>query len=113
MKRSLAAFLVLFLIGCSRKETPALRKELNIPLVTDIKGFDPIHANDLYSHMAVAQVYQGLLQYKYLARPFALEPLLAASMPDLSKDGLTLTFHLRPDGFFHDDSVFCGQKQML
>ena len=71
---------------------------------------DPIYANDLYSSNEVARVYEGLLEYHYLKRPYELVPNLAEAMPTVSKDGLTYTFKLRKGVLFQDDVAFAGGK---
>ena len=71
---------------------------------------DPIYANDRYSSNEIARVYEGLLEYHYLKRPYTLVPNLAAEMPIVSKDGLTYTFKIRPGVFFHDDPAFPNGK---
>ncbi len=71
-----------------------------------VKGFDTSQVGDVYSHRAQSLVYEGLLQYRYLERPFALEPCLAVSMPDVSPDGLVYTFEIRKGVKFHDDVCF-------
>ncbi len=71
-----------------------------------IAGFDPARASDVYSVMAVARVYEGLVQYAYLDRPYRVEPCLAAEMPSVSPDGLDYTFRLRRGVFFQDDPCF-------
>src|SRR5262249_20656293 len=48
-------------------------------------------------------VYEGLVQYK--PDSTEIEPLLAKSYT-VSDDGLTYTFHLRPNVKFHDGSAF-------
>ncbi len=71
-----------------------------------IRGFDPVLAGDVASSMAISRIYEGLLQYSYLARPYGVEPCLAAAMPEISEDGLVYTFHIRPGIFFQDDPCF-------
>lgn len=71
-----------------------------------ILGFDPVATGDLASSRAMQRVYEGLLQYDYLARPYQLVPLLAESMPERSEDGLTYTFRLRKGIYFADDPCF-------
>ena len=53
------------------------------------RGFDPVKVNDLASGRCIQRVYECLVQHSYLRRPFALEPLLAASMPEVSPDTST------------------------
>jgi len=71
-----------------------------------IAGFDPVATGDLASSRAIQMVYEGLLQYDYAARPYALRPLLAETMPSVSEDGLTYAFTLRKGIFFCDDPCF-------
>ena len=80
--------------------------ELHIPLPMEIKGFDPSQANDLYSHIALAQIYEPLYQYAYLERPYRAEPLLAEEMPVISPDRLTYTIKIRKGIRFQDDPCF-------
>ena len=81
-----------------------------MPLIAKIKGMDPIYASDRYSGKAVGLVYEGLLSYHYLKRPFVLQPNLALSMPEVKDDGLTYVFKLRPGVLFHDDKCFKDGK---
>ncbi len=71
-----------------------------------IRSLDPALASDVYSALEVAKVYETLLQYNYLDRPYRVEPLLAASLPEVAPDGLTYTFRLRKGLFFQDDPCF-------
>ncbi|MFH1262531.1 MAG: ABC transporter substrate-binding protein [Pseudomonadota bacterium] len=111
----LAVGLAILAAGCQRRggEEANPTKTLNAALNAEIKGFDPALANDIYTSIALEQVYETLLDYDYLKRPFELEPLLASKMPEISKDGLTYTVHLRDDVFFHDDPVFGGRPRRL
>ncbi len=71
-----------------------------------IRGFDPVKAGDVATAMAVSMVYEGLLQYAYLDRPYRVEPLLATALPNVSDDGLVYTFQIRTNIFFQDDPCF-------
>lgn len=73
---------------------------------TRIRGFDPVKAGDVPSANAIGKIYEGLLEYHYLDRPYRLVPLLAESMPQVSEDGLTYTFKIRSGIFFQDDPCF-------
>lgn len=75
-----------------------------------IRGFDPAQAGDIATAMAVSQVYEGLLQVGYSARPYKVEPNLAAELPVWSADGLTCTLRLRPGLRFQDDPCFPGGR---
>jgi len=74
----------------------------------DFKGFDPVDAGDVESADEVSRVYEGLLEYAYLDRPYRPIPRLAASMPEVSQDGLTYTFTIKPGVHFSDDPCFPG-----
>lgn len=73
-----------------------------------IRGFDPAHAVDQASIQAVGKVYEGLLQYAYWDRPYRVEPLLAAAMPEVSEAGLVWRIALRRGIFFSDDPCFAA-----
>lgn len=87
------------------------RKVLHLPMRTDgPKSLDPVRGSTTYDNTAACQVYETLLQYKYLARPPQLEPLLLSEMPIVSEDRLTYRFKLKPGVRFHDDSCFPDGK---
>ncbi|MDO9542267.1 MAG: ABC transporter substrate-binding protein, partial [Kiritimatiellia bacterium] len=71
-----------------------------------IRGFDPVTAGDVASSLAISRIYEGLLQYSYLARPYRVEPGLCEKMPDVSANGLVYTFTIRKGIFFQDDPCF-------
>ncbi|MEM7055387.1 MAG: ABC transporter substrate-binding protein [Bacteroidota bacterium] len=71
-----------------------------------IKGLDPIYCSDVYSAREATKVYEGLLEYHYLKRPYELAPNLAAAMPVVSDDQLVYTFELRKGVKFHDNPCF-------
>lgn len=67
---------------------------------------DPVHAATTYASFVVVNAYDTLYSYKYLARPYELKPNLAASMPEVSEDGLTYTIPIRRGVHFVDDPAF-------
>ena len=73
-----------------------------------IRGFDPAHAGDQASVVATGRIYEGLLQYAYWDRPYRVEPLLAAAMPEVSADRLVWRISLRKGIFFSDDPCFAA-----
>jgi len=95
----------LLLSSCTKKEETK-GKTLNLAVSSQVKGMDPIYANDRYSANEVARVYEGLLEYHYLKRPYTLVPNLAESMPKVSDDGLTYTFTIKKGVVFQDDPSF-------
>lgn len=96
-------------IGCTKKVDDK-DTTINAVLRANVKGLDPIRASDLYSSTVIAQMYEGLLEYHYLKRPFTLQPALAESMPTVSDNGLTHTFKIKKGVFFHDNPAFPNGK---
>ncbi len=101
--------LILNLASCTKKEKFD-GQVLNLVVSSQVKGMDPIYANDRYSSNEVARVYEGLLEYHYLKRPYTLKPNLAESMPKVSSDGLTYTFKVKKGIKFQDNAAFSGGK---
>ena len=76
----------------------------------DFKGFDPVDAGDVESADQISRVYEGLVEYHYLDRPYHVIPRLAEALPEVSVDGLTYTFRIRRGVRFPDDPCFSGGK---
>lgn len=95
----------LLFISCS-KTANYDEKVLHLTVESQVKGMDPIATGDTYSSNEVGRVYEGLLQYHYLKRPYELVPNLAKAMPEISKDELTYTFKLKEGVLFHDNAAF-------
>ena len=66
---------------------------------TDPFTLDPAVSSDAGSSSYIVQIFSGLLKLDNNLEPV---PDIAASMPTLSSDGLTYTFHLRKDVKFQD-----------
>lgn len=96
-------------MACTKKKS-ATEKVLNIVVPVKYSGYDPIYAADLYAGNETSRVYEGLLEYHYLKRPYALQPNLAENLPEVSKDGLTYTFKIRSGVKFHDNKCFPSGK---
>ncbi len=108
-----AVFLFLSLSSCGRNDLDTLRfkdEQVLYGQTPRIKGLDPARAGDVASSSIIGRIYEGLLEYSYLDRPYRVQPMLAASMPDVSADGLTYTFRIRQDIYFQDDVCFSGGK---
>ena len=102
----LIASLTLALVaGCS-KQNNFDEREINLVSPEKISGYDPIHASDRYSGNEAGKVYEGLFEFHPLKRPYELIPNLAASLPEVSKDGLTYTFKVKKGVLFHDSPAF-------
>ena len=64
-------------------------------------GFDMVRTQNYYSGWVADAIFETLLTYDYLARPARLVPNTAESMPEISSDGRTYTFHLKKNIFLH------------
>jgi len=107
---SLLLVLSLALTAACTKKSDLNDNAIYVPLRANVKGFDPVHASDVYSTTVIAQVYEGLLKYHYLKRPYEVVPALSETMPVISDKGLTYTFKIKKGVKFHDDPCFSGGK---
>ncbi|MCK6424192.1 MAG: ABC transporter substrate-binding protein [Burkholderiaceae bacterium] len=94
-------------------QTGAPPKVLRYAFPTAETGFDPAQVSDNYSRTVTAGIFEALLTYDYLARPFRLKPLTAAALPEISADFTEFTFRIRPGIYFADDPAFKGQRREL
>ncbi len=72
-------------------------------------GFDPGQISDLYSRIAVANMFEGLYSFDYLARPVAVVSTSAVAMPVVSDNFRTFTIQIKKGIYFADDAAFCDQ----
>ncbi len=107
----LTFLLVLTLCACNDTSQPAISKSvLTIALDDAPISIDPARSSTLYSEFIVVNAYDTLFRYKYLARPYELTVNLAASMPDISDDGLVYTIKVKQGVYFIDDPAFQQHK---
>ncbi len=90
-----------------------MSKILRLGFPTAETGFDPIAVSDLYSNTIIEAIIEPMLAYDYLARPVKLMPLTLAEMPQISDNGSTYTFKLKPGILFADDPAFNGKRREL
>src|SRR5258706_8839333 len=76
-------------------------------------SFDTQKISDLYSNVVNMAMFDAPLNYDYLARPPKIKPNTVVAMPEISADGTTYTFRVKPGIYFGDDPVFKGQKREL
>jgi ABC-type transport system substrate-binding protein len=88
-------------------------KVLHLFLSTSETGLDPAAASDIATLSLLENLFDPLLRYDYLARPVQLRPNTATSMPEISADQRTYTFHLRPGIYFTPDPAFKGVKREM
>ena len=106
---SLLLLLLTLTPGCSQSATDSADRAGEMVFYGEtarIRGFDPVKAGDVASALAASKIFEGLLQYSYLERPYRVVPHLAEAMPEVSPDGLEYTFKIRKGIFFQDDPCF-------
>ncbi len=111
MYRYLLFIIVLFiLISCgSHRESDGKHSIFRYNESAGITSLDPAFAKDQANIWACNQLYNGLVQ---LDDKLNIQPCIAKSW-EISKDGLTYTFHLRNDVFFHDDKLFDESRRSV
>jgi ABC-type transport system substrate-binding protein len=98
--------LILGFQGCSLKPKEENLNTFRTSSSEKVKGFDPIYADDDYSSSEAGKIFEGLLDYHYLKRPYTLQPALAEAMPEVSADGKIYTFKIKKGVLFQDDPCF-------
>ena len=118
-KALVLAVLPLSLLGCGAgvDVEKALEGHLNGPpkiyrhsLNGAPASLDPLNSATVYANTIMTNVYDTLYRYKYLARPYEITPNLATGMPEVSEDGLTYVFRIKPGVYFIDDPAFPDGK---
>ena len=71
-------------------------KILRIALPRAETGFDPAMASEIYSAAVIAAIMEPLLTFDYLARPVKIIPLTAVAPPEITDNGKTYTFRIKP-----------------
>jgi len=103
---------VVLALGCSNNPYPDQdddRKVLYLPFSEPPKTLDPALAYSTADHAITGKVYDTLLEYHYLKRPYELVGGLARSVPEptsLPDGGVEYRFELRPDLWFQNDPCF-------
>ena len=107
---ALVALTTTFTLSCQPRQrhggSQSDLKVLHYFRTTNYKSLDPPQQFDAVSMDIINNVYDTLLEYHYLKRPYELTPNLLAKMPELAEDQVTYTFTLRPGVMFHDDECF-------
>jgi len=105
---------VLFLAASLLAATPAQAvKTLRIALEQDVNGLDPQVANDSYSGWVCRGIFDPLLEYDYLKRPYELRPATARALPEIRDGGTTIVVRVKPGIHFTPDPVFKGKPREL
>jgi ABC-type transport system substrate-binding protein len=76
-------------------------------------NFDPAQVTDFYSNTVITAMFDGPLEFEYLAKPVRMRPNTLAAMPEVSADFKTFTFRVRPGIHFAPDPAFKGKQREL
>jgi ABC-type transport system substrate-binding protein len=106
----LLAVVALLAAGTAAAQPP---KVLRYALGTPVSTLDPAAAGDVPTVSMLANVFDTLYGYDYLARPAKLVPNVAEGLPEISADGRVLTIRIRPGIHFADDPAFKGVRREL
>ena len=78
-----------------------------------VNTLDPALSADLVSAQMVGELYDTLLEYDYLKRPYRLKPSMLVSMPEVGDGMMVFRFKLRKDLWFQRDKCFGVDAQGL
>ena len=76
-------------------------------------SFDPAFASDAASVTVIAEVFDSMLDYDYLARPATLVPRALVALPTTDDGGKTWTCRVKPGIRFAPDPAFGGKPREL
>lgn len=94
--------LPMFLSGCGDNSTRDNRTVFNLNLDQGLTSLDPAFARNQNVMWMCNQIFNGLVQ---VDDSLHVQPCIARTW-EISADGMSYTFHLRKDVFFHDDPLF-------
>ncbi|HTK20025.1 MAG TPA: ABC transporter substrate-binding protein [Mucilaginibacter sp.] len=98
--------LLLVLFSCHNSDPSKGKTVFNINLDEGLTSLDPAFCRNQNTTWMDNQLYNGLVQ---VDDSLNIQPCLAKSW-QVSADGLTYTFRLRSDAYFHDDPLFKDGK---
>lgn len=104
-----AAFaMALSLVGCSGggDSSNSAKETLKVGTTQELAGiFNPMYASTAYDQWVVNMVYQSMIAYNADSE---LYPVLAEELPEVSEDGMTITYKLKEGQKFSDGSTLDG-----
>jgi ABC-type transport system substrate-binding protein len=114
------AFRVALMIACVAfvVSPPTVRaadagKALRVAMSIAETSFDPAFASDAASDSIIANVFDAMLDYDYLARPVKLAPRALEAMPVVEDGGRSYLCRVRKGILFTPDPAFKGQRREL
>ena len=95
-----------FLLSCNNTKNIENRTVFRYNEYRNVTSLDPAFSRNPQNIWPINQLFNGLVQ---LNKNLNIEPEIASSW-SISSDGLTYTFYLRNDVYFHDSPIF-GEKK--
>ena len=95
--------------ACAADMTKTLRVAYSIAETT----FDPAFASDAASDGIIANIFDTMLDYDYLARPVKLVPRALEALPTVEDGGRTYLCKIRKGIYFTPDAAFKGVRREL
>ena len=95
-----------FLLSCNNTKNIENRTVFRYNEYRNVTSLDPAFARNPQNIWPINQLFNGLVQ---LNKNLNIEPEIASSW-SISPDGLTYTFYLRNDVYFHESPIF-GEKK--
>lgn len=95
---------IMLLAGCDEQalndpypNQPANSNTIYTAFTEQPKHLDPAKSYSAEEWAFIAQIYEPILEYNYLLRPYKLEPLIAAEMPKIAYNTVanTTTYHIK------------------
>ncbi len=99
-------FCLFIIASCHSKQETDGKKVFNMNLDQNVTSLDPAFARNQNAIWMINQIFNGLVQIDSQLNTI---PCIAKSW-QMSTDGLTYTFNLRNDVYFHDDPLFKNGK---
>jgi oligopeptide transport system substrate-binding protein len=99
-------FCLLIMASCQSKNENDGKKVFNMNLDQNVTSLDPAFARNQNALWMMNQIFNGLVQ---IDEQLNTVPCIAKSW-QITPDGLTYTFNLRDDVYFHDDPLFKNGK---
>ena len=98
--------LFFFLLSCNNTKNIENRRVFRYNEHRNVTSLDPAFSRNPQNIWPINQLFNGLVQ---LNKDLNIEPEIASSW-SISSDGLTYTFYLRNDVYFHESPIF-GEKK--
>ena len=88
-------------------------KVLRVAFQTDVTGFDPQVASDVYSARICRAIFDSLLAIRLPRTPLRAQAVDRQALPEIRDGGRTLVFKLKPGIYFTPDPAFKGKPREL